>query len=54
MIFNSPYMLKVSRDGEIYTYEYITKRIAEDHYDFEEFCMMYEYNNGNYQLLKAK
>jgi hypothetical protein len=54
MIFNSPYILKVLKDGETYIYEYITKRIVDNHYDFEKSCTMYKYINGNYHFIKAK
>ena len=51
---NNLYILKVLEDGEIFTYKYITKRIAEEHYDFEKSCYMYEYVNGKYHFVKSK
>jgi hypothetical protein len=54
MIFNSKYILKVIDNGKIYTYEYNNLNRLNNHYDIEESCMMYEYNDGNYHFIKAK
>lgn len=53
-MYNSLYILKVPEDGDIFEYQYHSLRSAEEHYDFEKSCIMYEYINGNYYFVKAK
>lgn len=50
----SIYILEVTEDGEKYQYEYGNRQHAEEHYNSEKFCIMYEYNNGNYYFMKNK
>lgn len=53
-MYNSLYILKVPEDGDIFEYQYHSIKSAEDHYNFEKSCYMYEYINGNYHFIKGK
>lgn len=50
----SLYIIKVPEDGEVFEYQYHSERSANEHYDFEKSCSMYEYINGEYHFIKAK
>ena len=53
---NSLYIIKVPEDGELFEYQYHSLRSANDHYDFEKSCYMYEYDLTEkvYHFVKAK
>lgn len=51
---NNLYIIKVPEDGDVFEYEYHSMRSANDHFDFEKTCTMYEYINGEYHFIKAK
>lgn len=53
-MIDSLYVLKVLDEEEIYTYEYGNLPHAQEHFDFEKYCIMFEYNNGKYKAVKAK
>jgi len=55
MIDNSSiYIVEASEDGEKFQYEYGNIKHAEEHYNNEKIAIIYEYNNGNYYLVKSK
>jgi hypothetical protein len=48
------YIIEVNEDGENMQYEYGSKAHAEEHYNFEAHCTMYEYIDGKHYYMKSK
>lgn len=48
------YILKVTEDNETFDYEYGNIEHAEEQYKNEKSAQLFEYNNGKYNLIKAK
>jgi hypothetical protein len=54
-MYNSQYVLNVIEDKDTFIYPYNNLQHAQEHFDWEQTtCVLLEYNNGEYYLLKAK
>jgi acetylornithine/succinyldiaminopimelate/putrescine aminotransferase len=54
-MYNSLYLLNVIEDGKTFPYPYSDLKHAEEHFDWERVsCVLLEYINGEYHMIKAK
>jgi hypothetical protein len=54
-MYNSQYVLNVIEDEEVFPYPYSNLQHAQEHFDWEQVtCILLEYKNGKYHVIKVK